>query len=67
MLLHVVNFFCVIFVILEVMKVLKAKKHAKSMKTEGEAVKVEKEGSGCETKKGEESDQGKTYQVYLIF
>lgn len=46
----------------EVMKVLKAKKHAKSMKTEGDAVKLEKEGSGCETKKGEESDQGKTYQ-----
>jgi len=55
------------FVIIEVMKVLKAKKHAKSMKTEGDAVKLEKEGSGCETKKGEESDQGKTYQVYLIF
>ncbi|CAK8536981.1 unnamed protein product [Lathyrus sativus] len=41
----------------EVMKVLKAKKHAKSKKTQEDAVL-----SGYETKKGEESDQGNTYQ-----
>jgi hypothetical protein len=48
-------------VILEVMKVLKAKKHAKTKKAQ------EDTDSGCETKKREESDQGKTYQVYIIF
>ncbi|CAL5188912.1 unnamed protein product [Lathyrus oleraceus] len=41
----------------EVMKVLKAKKHAKSKKTQEDAVLP-----GYETKKGEESDQGNTYQ-----
>lgn len=51
-----------VFVVLEVMKVLKAKKHAKSKKTQEDAVLP-----GYETKKGEESDQGNTYQVYLIF
>ncbi|KAK2374625.1 D-ribose-binding periplasmic protein [Trifolium repens] len=40
----------------EVMKVLKAKKHAKTKKAQ------EDTDSGCETKKREESDQGKTYQ-----
>ncbi|MCI91019.1 hypothetical protein A2U01_0112313, partial [Trifolium medium] len=44
------------------MKVLKAKKHAKTKKTQEDTVQQEKQGSGCETKKGEESDQGKTYQ-----
>ncbi|XP_058764475.1 uncharacterized protein LOC131637926 [Vicia villosa] len=46
----------------EVMKVLKAKKHAKSKKTQEDAVLLEKQGSGYETKKGEESDQGNTYK-----
>ncbi|XP_004489881.1 uncharacterized protein [Cicer arietinum] len=46
----------------EVMKVLKAKKHAKTRKTEEDTVQLEKQGSDFETKKREESDQGKTYQ-----
>jgi hypothetical protein len=53
--------FVILFVILEVMKVLKAKKHAKTKKAQ------EDTDSGCETKKREESDQGKTYQVYIIY
>lgn len=63
----IANLLFLVFVVLEVMKVLKAKKHAKSKKTQEDAVLLEKQGSGYETKKGEESDQGNTYQVYLIF
>lgn len=56
----------------EVMKVLKAKKNAKTKKTEVEklqskTVKPEEKDSSCERKKEGDSNQGKTYQVYIIF
>lgn len=56
--------------VLEVMKVLKAKKHAKTRKPQAETVekvKLEKQGgSGShETQTGEESNPGRTYQVYI--
>ena len=51
------------------MKVLKAKKHTKTRKPQGEAVEKqhtvqpEKQSSASDT--GGESEPGKTYQVYL--
>ncbi|OIW10541.1 hypothetical protein TanjilG_15913 [Lupinus angustifolius] len=53
----------------EVMKVLKAKKHAKTRKPQAEtvekpqAVKQEKQSSASETEAGGEYDRGKTYQA----
>lgn len=65
MYLNCFSFLVILFVVLEVMKVLKAKKHAKTRKTEEDTVQLEKQGSDFETKKREESDQGKTYQVHI--
>lgn len=67
---HVLNL--LLFLVLEVMKVLKAKKHAKTRKPQAESVEKpptvqpEKQSSASETEAGEESDSGKTYQVLYL-